>query len=82
MWSNEYPDEEFNVRDGVCGMVTGGCKSGLFLELENGQQAFAHFGGLHPGSKVLCTVLKKATDTWRVLVTVDSVLEEAAAATA
>ena len=80
MWSNEYPDKEFNLRDGVYGVVTGGCRSGLFLDLENGQKAFAHFGGLCPGTEVLCTVLKRATDTWRVLVAIDSVLEETAAA--
>lgn len=80
MWSNEYQDDEFHVRDGVYGVVTGGCRSGLFVELENGQEAFAPFGGLHPGTKVLCTVLKKATEKWRVLVAIDSVLTEAAAA--
>lgn len=80
MWSNEYQDNEFNVRDGVCGVITGGCRNGLFVELENGQEAFALFGGLYPGTKVLCTVLKKATEKWRVLVAIDSVLAEAAAA--
>ena len=80
MWSNEYPGKEFSVRDGVCGVVTGGCKRGVFLKLENGQEAFASFGGLRPGTKVLCTVLKKATDKWRVLVAIDSVLNEAIAA--
>ena len=80
MWSRENIDSDYNIRDGVCGVVTGGCKSGLFLELENGQEAFASFGGLYPGDKVLCTVLKKATDKWRVLVAIDSVLEEAIAA--
>lgn len=64
----------------VCGVVTGGCRSGLFVELDNGQEAFAPFGGLYLGTKVLCTVLKNATDRWRVLVAIDSVLSEAAAA--
>ena len=77
MWSNEYFDEDFNVKDGVYGVITGGCKSGVFLKLENGQEAFATFGGLTPGTEVLCTVLKKATDKWRVLVAIDSVLKEA-----
>jgi hypothetical protein len=79
MWSTEYQGEGFNVRDGVCGVVTGGCRSGVFLELENGQEAFASFGGLNPGTKVLCTVLKKANERWRVLVSIDSVLDAAAA---
>lgn len=80
MWSDGYLDESFNIRDGVYGVVTGGCRSGVFLELENGQEAFASFGGLNPGTEVLCTVLKKATDKWRVLVAIDSVIKEAATA--
>lgn len=73
MWSYEYDD--YNVRDGVHAVVTGGCSKGLFLRLENGQAAFASFGGLVPGTEVLCTVLKKATERWRGLVSIDSVLE-------
>ena len=61
-------------------VVTGGCSRGLFLRLENGQEAFASFGGLVPGTEVLCTVLKKATERWRVLVAIDSVLERELAA--
>ncbi len=76
MWSNEYLDENFNIRDGVYGIVTGGCKSGVFLVLENGQEAFASFGGLNPGTEVMCTVMKKATDKRRVFVAIDSVMEE------
>lgn len=80
MWSSEYYDEDFNARDGVYGVIIGSCKSGVFLKIENGQEAFASFGGLNPGTEVLCTVLKKATDKWRVLVAIDSVLRETAIA--
>lgn len=59
MWSWDY-EEGTNIRDGVRGTVTGGCSKGIFLALEDGQEAFAHFGGLNPGTTVLCTVLKKA----------------------
>lgn len=79
MWSVNCKEEDFNIRDGVYGVVTGGCNKGVFLKLENGQDAFAYFGGLAPGMEVLCSVLKKATDQWRVLVAVDSVLAEAKA---
>ena len=75
MWSYEYDEDDYNVRDGVRAVVTGGCSKGLFLRLENGQEAFASFGGLVPGTEVICTVLKKATERWRVLVAIDSVLE-------
>lgn len=79
MPNREYLEEETSVRDSVCGVVTGGCRSGLFLKLENGQEAFARFGGIYPGTRVLCTVIKRATDRWRVLVSVDSVLDGEAA---
>lgn len=80
MWIHEYEDEDYCVRDGVRAVVTGGCSKGLFLRLENGQEAFASFGGLVPGTEVLCTGLKKATERWRVLVAIDSVLERELAA--
>lgn len=80
MWSYEYKDDDYNVQDGVHAVVTGGCSKGLFLCLENGQEAFASFGGLVLGTEVLCTVLKKATERWRVLVSIDSVLERELAA--
>lgn len=80
MWSYEYDEDDYNVRDGVRAVVTGGCSKGLFLHLENGQEAFASFGGLVPGTEVICTVLKKATERWRVLVAIDSVLERELAA--
>lgn len=80
MWSYEYEDENYNVRDGVRAVVTGGCSKGVFLVLENGQEAFASFGGLTSGIEVLCTVLKKSTERWRVLVSIDAVLEREIAA--
>jgi len=76
MWTNEYIDENFNIGDGVTAVVTEECKSGIFLRLENGQEAFAKFGGLCPGVEVLCTVLKKATKTFRVLVAIDSIFTQ------
>lgn len=76
MWSWQINDEDFNVRDGVLAVVTGGCGTGLFLELENGQEAFSAFGSLEPGTKVLCSVLKKATEKWRVLVSIDGIYEK------
>lgn len=75
MWNDEYESCDYNVRDGVRAIVLGGCSKGTILCLDNGQEAFASFGGLSPGAEVLCTVLKKATEKWRVLVSVDSVLE-------
>lgn len=59
MWTWDYEEDGTNIRDGVRGTVTGGCSKGIFLALEDGQEAFAHFGGLNPGTTVLCTVLKR-----------------------
>ena len=75
MWSYEYEDDDYNVRDNVHAVVTSACGKGVFLQLENGQEAFAYVGKLMAGTEVLCTVLKKATEKWRVLVSIDSVLE-------
>jgi len=70
-------DNALDVRDAVYGVVTGNCSKGVFLELENGQQAFSYFGGLACGSEVLCSVIKRASDNLRVLVSIDSVITEA-----
>lgn len=80
MWNYEYKDDDYNIRDGVHAVVIGGCNKGLFLRLENGQEAFASFGGLIPGTEVFCTVFKKSTERWRVLVSIDSVLDRELAA--
>ena len=60
MWNYKCNDNECNIRDGVRAVVIGGCSKGVFLRLENGQEAFASFGGLVSGTEVFCTVLKKA----------------------
>ena len=80
MWSYEYEGDDYNVRDGVRAKVTGICGTGLFLRLENGEEAFAYFGGPALGAEVLCTVLRKATKKCRTLVAVDSILERGVAA--
>lgn len=62
--------------DSCYGEVTSRCNAGAFLRLENGQDAFAYkFGNLLPGTKVLCTVLKMPTETKRMRVSIDSVMD-------
>lgn len=73
MW--KYEDEELSLRDAMYGTIVGGCRTGLFVELENGQVAFSRFGYLENGSKVLCSLVKKANDAYRAVVSIDSVLE-------
>lgn len=72
---NYYDEEGINIRDGIRGVVTGKCSSGVFLSLEDGQEAFARFGCLNPGTTVLCTILKKATEKWKILVDIESVVD-------
>lgn len=76
MRTKEYVDNKLRIRDEVYGVVTSICRKGIFLELENGQSAFAYFGGLEVGDTVLCSLLRKATDTRKMLVAIDSVLKE------
>ena len=77
MWSVDQVDDDIHIWDDMYGVVTGSCSKGLFLMLENGQEAFSRFGSLAPGSEVLCSVIKKANENWRYLVSIDSVIRAA-----
>ena len=82
MWDS---NDNYDVRDGARGVVRDTCWKGLILALENGQEAFAFFSGLRPGTEVFCTVLKPSNENLRMLalpifVSVDAVLEEELAA--
>ena len=66
----------YEIHDVVKGIVTGGCASGLFLKLENGESAFARFGALNTGTEVLCSILKKANERFYILASIDSVIRE------
>ena len=67
-------ETNYNVRDSLMGIVTASTTKGIFLDLENGYSAFAHFDKLPIGSSVYCTILKKATERWLTLVSIDSVI--------
>lgn len=67
-------NDSYELFDGCYGEVTGRCKAGAYLTLDNGQEAFAYkFASLLRGTKVLCTVIKMPTDEKRMLVSIDSV---------
>ena len=54
MTNNEVKYERF---DECYGTVIDRCNTGVFLELDNGQQAFAYnFVMINRGSKVICSV--------------------------
>lgn len=64
--------------DGCYATVTGTCYSGAFLQLDNGEDAFAYkFASLLPGSKVLCTVLRQAFEDQKKLVSIDAIIRYA-----
>lgn len=66
--------EKYERLDGCYGEVIGTCRSGAFLTLDNGEEAFAYrFASLRTGTKVLCTVRRPAKEDLRTLVTIDSV---------
>lgn len=70
----------YEVMDGCYATVVGSCRKGAFLQLDNGEDAFAYkFANLWPGTKVLCTVKRLAEEGRRMLVTIDSVTQHAMA---
>ena len=70
--------EEYEIRDAVMGTVTRKCSKGLFLTLENGEEAYAKFGYLPIGTKVLCSVFKKASERLLMTVFIDSIVDDRA----
>ena len=72
---------EYEVLDMYYAKVIGKCRSGIYLEMENNQQAFAYnYLSLLPGSEVLCSILRKPKGEKGMLVSIDSVLSYGAVA--
>ena len=60
--------------DGAYGVVSGRCKKGAYIELDNGEGAFAfNAGNVRSNAKVICTVVRPARDGQRCLVSLESV---------
>ena len=69
----------YDLFDMCYGKITARCKQGAYLELDNGETAFAYkISNVPLGSKVLCSILRKAQEDRKMLVSVDSVCEYAA----
>lgn len=69
----------YEAYESCYGYVSSRCSQGIFLELDNGQRAFAYkYLNLNMGSKVLCTVLRKPVNDKLALVGIDSVIDYAA----
>lgn len=68
-----YEDNEINYKDCVYGTVIGCCKNGIYIRLENGDAAYAPFGYLQKGTRVLCTLFRKAEKNKNAYVCIDTV---------
>lgn len=67
----------YEVMDGCYGEVVGRCQKGVFIRLNNGEEAFAYkFVSLMSGTKVLCTVLRQRRGSLRTLVAIESVIDD------
>ena len=73
MWN--ATENGYEIRDSVRGVVTGCSAKGVYLDLDNGQGAFATFGSLPCGTEVFCTVLKKPNERCLTLVAIDAVID-------
>lgn len=70
--------EPYEPYDGCYGEVTGRNSEGAYLLLDNGQRAFSFgFSSLTPGTKVLCSVKKPASEGKKITVIIESIEEYA-----
>ncbi|MCI8888253.1 MAG: hypothetical protein HFG70_09240 [Hungatella sp.] len=73
---NPYPlfTDEYQKGDCCYAIVTSRDSRGSYLELDNGQEAFARgVGNLPNGTKILCTIIRSALDRKRAIAKLDSI---------
>ena len=76
MFTDEF--ERYEELDSCYGVITGRCKHGAFIKLDNNEEAFAFaYSNLVPGTVVLCSILKKEREGKKKLVAIESVIEYA-----
>ena len=71
-----HMNDTYDLYDAAYGVVTCCSRSGAYLTLDNGEDAFAYkAANLRPGTKVLCSVtrLAKPDRGWLKLVCIESV---------
>lgn len=74
MTAYDFCEHRYSEKDMCTGTVLGKCNSGVFIGLDNGNEAFAYnFFCVPDGAKVLCSVKRCAAEGRRVLVTIESV---------
>ena len=75
---NKTIETRYEPFEGCYGTITERCRAGAYLQLDNGEEAFAYkFGNLFPGTKVLCTVLRLPQEGKKTLVSIDSIVQYA-----
>lgn len=70
----EREADEYTRGDGCYAVITSRNRKGSYLELDNGQGAFAYgVGNLQIGTKILCTITRPAIDGKRACARLDSI---------
>lgn len=73
---NEVMRKEYEKGDCCYATITSRNSKGTYLELDNGQSAFAYnAANLRNGVKILCTIVKPATMEKYILVRMDSICD-------
>lgn len=62
--------------DSCYATVVGASQKGIFLSLENGEEAFAFYNYLPKGTQVLVTKLRETRDHYLAKVSIDSVIND------
>ncbi|MCI8401852.1 MAG: hypothetical protein HFI38_07155 [Lachnospiraceae bacterium] len=72
--TNELCTDEYIRGDCCYATVTSRDRRGSYLQLDNGQRAFARgVGNLQNGAKILCTITRSAVDGKRAVARLDSI---------
>lgn len=71
--TNEILTDEYIKGDCCYAIITSRDRKGSYLELDNGQRAFAYgVGNLRNGAKILCTIIRSAAAGKRAVARLDS----------
>ncbi len=69
--------EKYERFDSCYGFITDKNANGVYLVLDNNEEAYAHkFTSHKRGERVLCSIQKEASKGFRTIVSIDSVSDE------
>ena len=79
--NNTYnTNDQYDIHDSCCAVVTYIKEDTVFLRLDNGETAVTKFSRLPLGTKVICTVTRHATENHNARAEIDSVIRNRLAA--